>query len=184
MVNFYLKWMTFTKYLEAAASRGRSHLFQGKLACYIGLIHAVSEIKVSNINISFGPSTGGVWMKWNSAQAMYTCLVWQWLKVSFWVRTCVKFSPRKFIFPWCVDFSSLTRDTTHTTSRGSAESWPLDCQGIPGLFREFVKKKKKKIHTGRGNMLQFYTHMCNTHTHVHTHTHTELKSHRRKQGWP
>ena len=52
--------MTFTKYLEAAASRGRSHLFQGKLACYIGLIHAVSEIKASNINISFGPSTGGV----------------------------------------------------------------------------------------------------------------------------
>ena len=56
------------------------------------------------------------------------------------------------LFTWCFfsstphglqDFSFLTRDQSWALSSESAESLPLDCQGIPFISLLFIKKKKK-----------------------------------------
>ena len=58
------------------------------------------------------------------------------------------------LFTWCFfsstphglqDFSFLTRDQSWALSSESAESLPLDCQGIPFISLLFIKKKKMFI---------------------------------------
>lgn len=64
--------MAFTKYPEETASTGKVSSLPKETRPLLCRILVIIEIKVSNVILVRQQEE--FWMKWNSAQAMFTCL--------------------------------------------------------------------------------------------------------------